>query len=95
MNTKPHPTGGRRDKFIHRRLITALLIACVFAVAVCYYFIDRPVAFFVHNHKFAKIEEFRWLTEPPPLAQLWSPLVVVLLCVRRAGGPWRPCPPRP
>ena len=65
------------------------LIACVFAVVFCYFFVDRPVAFFVHDHQFARIEEFRWLTEPPPLVQSWSPLVLVALAVRRAFGPWR------
>ncbi|MCI0333171.1 MAG: phosphatase PAP2 family protein [Planctomycetes bacterium] len=67
----------------------AALGACVFAVVICYYFIDRPVAFFVHNHKIAKIEGFRWLTEPPPMVQGWSPLVLALLAIRRAWGPWR------
>jgi membrane-associated phospholipid phosphatase len=63
--------------------------ACILAVVVCYYFIDRPVAFFVHRHQTAKFGEFRWLTEPPPLMQSWSPLVLVLLIVRRAWGDWR------
>jgi membrane-associated phospholipid phosphatase len=63
--------------------------ACAVAVIICYYFVDRPVALFVHDHGFAKIEEFRWLTEPPPLVQGWSPLVLVLLAVRRAWGPWK------
>lgn len=62
---------------------------CAVAVVVCYYFVDRPVAFFVHDHEIAKVEEFRWLTEPPPLVQSWSPLVLVLLAVRRAFGPWK------
>jgi membrane-associated phospholipid phosphatase len=65
------------------------LAACVFAVAICYYFVDRPVAFFVHEHQIAKIEEFRWFTEPPPLVQLWAPLVLVLLAIRCAFGPWQ------
>ncbi len=64
------------------------LAACVFAVVVCYYFVDRPVAFFVHRHQIARFDEFRWLTEPPPLVQGWSPLVLVALAIRRAFGPW-------
>ena len=59
------------------------------AVVLCYCFVDRPVAFFVHRHRIARFEEFRWLTEPPPLVQIWSPLVLVLLAARRAFGPWR------
>jgi membrane-associated phospholipid phosphatase len=66
------------------------LLACAVAVTFCYYFVDRPVAFFVHNHQIEKIDGFRWLTEPPPLVQSWSPLVLVVLAVRRAFGPWRP-----
>jgi membrane-associated phospholipid phosphatase len=66
------------------------IAASVVAVVICYYFADRPVAFFVHNHEIAKVEEFRWLTEPPPLVQSWSPMVLIALAVRRAFGEWRP-----
>jgi membrane-associated phospholipid phosphatase len=75
-----------------RPLLRGSLIAiaiCAVAVVICYYFVDRPVAFFVHNHEIPKLAEFRWLTEPPPLVQSWAPLVLVLLAVRRAVGPWR------
>lgn len=75
-----------------RQLLNRTLIAtavCVVAVVTCYYVVDRPVAFFVHRHQIARFEEFRWLTEPPPLVQGWSPLVLVLLVARRAFGPWR------
>jgi membrane-associated phospholipid phosphatase len=65
------------------------IVACTAAVVVCYYFVDRPVAFFVHDHRIARFEEQRWLTEPPPLVQSWAPLVLVLLVIRRAGGRWR------
>jgi membrane-associated phospholipid phosphatase len=81
------PTDLRWRTLLRHSLIA--ITACVFAVVICYYFIDRPVAFFVHNHQIAKVEKFRWLTEPPPLVQSWSPLVLVLLAIRRAFGPWR------
>jgi membrane-associated phospholipid phosphatase len=71
-----------------RRSVIAIA-ACGLTVTICYFFVDRPVAFFVHNHKIADVEAFRWLTEPPPIVQGWSPLVLVLLAVRRAFGPWR------
>ena len=58
-------------------------------VVVCYFFVDRPVAIFVHRHQVPRFEELKWLTEPPPLVQSWSPLVLVLLIVRRAFGEWR------
>jgi membrane-associated phospholipid phosphatase len=69
---------------------TLLAIAlCALVVVLCYFFIDRPVAFFVHAHRFARCDELRWLTEPPPLVQLWTPLVLAMLLIRRAGGQWR------
>jgi len=71
-----------------RRTLFALF-ACVFLVVTCYYFIDRPVALFVHQHEIAKTPGLVWLTYPPPWLQAWSPLVLALLMVRRAWGPWR------
>ena len=65
------------------------IAACAVAVVICYFFVDRPVAYFVHAHQIAAVEEFRWLTEPPPLLQSWSPLVLALLAVRRAFRSWR------
>src|SRR5215213_1466953 len=80
----------REDRFRRTlRLSIVTLICCTIAVVVCYYFVDRPVAFFVHDHRIARFEELRWLTEPPPLVQSWAPLLLVLLGVRRAFGPWR------
>lgn len=75
-----------------RRTFNRTLIAvfaCTIAVVFCYYFVDRQVAFFVQRHTLNRFEELRWLTEPPPLVQSWSPLLLVFLCVRRAYGPWR------
>jgi membrane-associated phospholipid phosphatase len=59
------------------------------AVVICYFFVDRPIALFVYRHEIPHVEEFRWLTEPPPLVQSWSPLVLIALVVRRAFAPWR------
>jgi membrane-associated phospholipid phosphatase len=72
---------------LNRTLIA--LVACGLAVIICYFFIDRPVALFVYNHKIEAVEEFRWLTEPPPIVQLWAPLLLMLLAIRRAFAPWR------
>jgi len=79
----------QRDDFgtLLRRSVIALA-ACIFAVIICYYFIDRPVAFFVHEHEIAKTPGIIWLTYPPPWVQSWSPLVLAVLIVRRAWGPW-------
>ena len=72
---------------LNRSLIA--IAACTVAVVICYYFVDKPVAFFVHAHQIARFDAFRWLTEPPPLVQSWSPLVLVALAIRRAVGPWQ------
>src|SRR5881396_2611474 len=69
-----------------RTLITTAL--CIVAVLVCYFWIDRPVAFFVYRHHINTIQVFRWLTYPPPEVQNWSALVLTILMVRRAWGPF-------
>jgi membrane-associated phospholipid phosphatase len=71
------------------RRSTIALAACAVAVGVCYFFVDRPVAYFVHNHQIENFNEFRWITEPPPVVQVWAPLALVLIAVRRAFGQWR------
>lgn len=75
----------------YRRLLRRTLIItafCIATVLVCYFWIDRPVAFFVYRHHINTIEVFRWLTYPPPEVQNWSALVVTILVVRRAWGPF-------
>src|SRR5437773_8238657 len=75
----------------YRALLRRTLIAvglCVAAVLACYFWIDRPVAFFVYHHQINKFQVFRWLTYPPPEVQNWSALVLTVLMVRRAWGPF-------
>jgi membrane-associated phospholipid phosphatase len=75
----------------YRRLLRRTSIAlalCTGAVLVCYFWIDRPVAFFVYDHHINTIRLFRWLTYPPPEVQNWSALVLTILLVRRAWGPF-------
>ena len=75
----------------YRALLRRTLIAvglCVAAVLVCYFWIDRPVAFFVYHHQINKFQVFCWLTCLPPELQTWSPLVLTVLMVRRAWGPF-------
>jgi membrane-associated phospholipid phosphatase len=67
------------------------LLACAAAVVVCYYWIERPVALYVHNHGLNTYRVFKWLTYPPPWVQSWSPLVLALLMIRRAWGPFSRC----
>jgi membrane-associated phospholipid phosphatase len=55
---------------------------------ICYFWVDRSVAFFVYNNHINTIAVFRWLTYPPPEIQNWSALVLTILIVRRARGPF-------
>ncbi len=69
------------------RTLAALLLGAAL-VALCYFFVDRPVAFFVHGQDFASHPALRWLTYPPPELQAWAPVVIAALLVRRAWGPF-------
>ena len=82
--TAPHENEYR---VLLRRTVIATA-GCIAAVLICYFWIDRPVAFFVYHHHINKIEVFRWLTYPPPEVQNWSALVLVMLVLRRACGPF-------
>jgi membrane-associated phospholipid phosphatase len=70
-----------------RRALVATAV-CIAAVVLCYFCVDRPVAFFVYDQHINKIEVFRWLTYPPPEVQNWSALVLTILLIRRAWGPF-------
>lgn len=91
MANNDRPPNAACDADILQLLWKSLLTIAVASVAVvvCYFFVDRPVAFFVHRHRPPCVDELRWLTEPPPLMQSWSPLVLLLLAVCRTIGPWR------
>lgn len=75
------------DALLHRTLVAVAV--CAVLVVICYYFVDRPVAWFVYAHRTPKLDGLKQLTEPPPLVQSWSPLLLMLLAVRRAFGPWK------
>src|SRR5216110_1216724 len=81
--TIPQPEYGR---VLRRTILTTVL--CIGAVLICYFWIDRPVAFFVYRHHINTLQVFRWLTYPPPELQNWSALVLTILMVRRAWGPF-------
>jgi membrane-associated phospholipid phosphatase len=82
--TAPHENEYR--VLLHRTVIATA--GCIAAVLICYFWIDRAVAFFVYHHHINKIEAFRWLTYPPPEMQNWSALILVMLLLRRAWGPF-------
>jgi membrane-associated phospholipid phosphatase len=77
---------------VFRRLLLRSLVAlavCAALVTLCYFIVDRPVAFYVHDHQFGErfpvLKEF---TYPPPILERWAPAGLVLLMVRRAWGPF-------
>jgi membrane-associated phospholipid phosphatase len=75
-----------------RRLLRGSLIAltvCAVLVTLCYFLVDRPVAFFVRDRQINRIELLKWLTYPPPYLESLAPLVLVGLMLRRAWGPLR------
>jgi membrane-associated phospholipid phosphatase len=82
----------------YRRLFRRTLIAlaaCATAVVFCYFKVDRAVAFWVnalpyeHAEPPSQFKSFlKALTDPPPIVQLWSPLVITLLIVWRAFLPY-------
>jgi len=75
----------------YRSLLCGTLIVVALgigAVLICYFWIDRPVAFFVYRHHINTIKVFRWLTYPPPEVQNWSALILTILVVRRTWGPF-------
>jgi membrane-associated phospholipid phosphatase len=71
---------------LHRSVIATG--SCILAVVICYFWVDRAVAFFVYDHHINGIKIFRWLTYPPPEVQNWSALMLTVLIVRRAWGPF-------
>ena len=74
-NAQPNPY-----QTLLRRTAASLAI-CIPSVVICYYAVDRPIAFYVAQHQLEKAPGLKWLTEPPPLVQGWSPLVAALLVI--------------
>jgi membrane-associated phospholipid phosphatase len=72
-------------KRLLRNSLAALLL-CAVLVALCYFFVDRPFAFYVYGQRFADFTALKWLTYPPPVLQAWAPAVLAALMVRRAWG---------
>jgi membrane-associated phospholipid phosphatase len=62
---------------------------CAVLVAICYFFVDRPVAFWVHSQDFRRYPILWWLQAWPPSFQESAPAVLVLLAIRRAWSPFR------
>ncbi|MBY0521889.1 MAG: phosphatase PAP2 family protein [Gemmataceae bacterium] len=71
-----------------RNSVIALII-CAALVTVCYFFVDRPFAFWVNESRFNRFAFLADLTYPPPILQDLAPAVLAALMVRRIWGPFR------
>jgi len=72
-------------KLAYRTLLAVL--AGSLLVLICYFFIDRPVAYFVYDHHLASSSILKWLTYPPPIVQTWAPLALAMLMILWIRGP--------
>jgi membrane-associated phospholipid phosphatase len=55
-------------------------------VWICYYFVDRPVAFFVHDNQLNRVELLRWITYLPMALNVLAPAMITTVIVSLA---WR------
>lgn len=76
------------DRRLFRKTLAAVIV-CASLVVICYFFVDRPVAFYVHDHGLAHLHFLKDFTYPPPVLQAWTPVVLAALMVRRVFGPLR------
>jgi membrane-associated phospholipid phosphatase len=65
------------------------LVCCALLVAICYFFVDRPVALWLNAHHTNRFRFLVWLQDPPPVLQAWAPAAIAALVIRRAWGPFR------
>jgi membrane-associated phospholipid phosphatase len=73
-----------RQLFVKTRL--ALLVGAA-VVALCYFFVDRPVAFAIASRDHSWDPLLKGLTKPPPIVQAWVPVLLIAAAVRRLWGP--------
>ena len=69
------------------RRVAAALPLCALLVTLAYLFVDRPVAFFVHDHHLNRIAALEWMTHTAMAFNALASVVVVLAAVRLAFGP--------
>jgi len=53
-------------------------LVCAVLVALSYLLVDKPVAFFVHDHHLGRFEFLKWMTYVPALFEALAPVVLVL-----------------
>src|SRR5262249_8572358 len=81
-----HPTMDAFRTLLSRSALA--VAACAVLVTLCYHFVDRPVAFFVHDHHLNQQPLLKWLTHPPMALNALAPVIAALAVVRLAWGPW-------
>jgi membrane-associated phospholipid phosphatase len=78
---------GSTFRKLFRNTLVALL-CCAALILLCYLFVDRPVAFYVHDQRFADYPVLKWLTYPPDILEALVPVALAVLMVRRIRGPF-------
>jgi membrane-associated phospholipid phosphatase len=63
------------------------LLGCAGLVALCYFFVDRPVAFFVHDRGLGTSVVLKGMTQTAMVLDYLSPVVIAGALVRLAFGP--------
>ncbi len=56
-------------------------------VTLCYFFVDRQAAFFVHDHQLNKYLFLKWLSHSAMMFNALAPVILVLAGIRLAWGP--------
>jgi membrane-associated phospholipid phosphatase len=68
------------------RRVAVSLVACCLLVTLAYHFVDRPVAFFVQEHRLNRPAALEWMTHTAMAFDALAALTVVLTAVRLALG---------
>lgn len=64
-----------------------LLMVCAALVALAYFFVDKPVAYFVQEHHLDQYRLLKWLTYTPIFFEALAPFAMVAIVLLLA---WRP-----
>ena len=67
--------------------VTVAVSVCAAIVTICYFFVDRPVAFFVHNQDLSRFTVLTWLTYLPMALNAIAPVIVFLVAIKLARVP--------
>jgi membrane-associated phospholipid phosphatase len=81
-------TGRGQPSFqtLLRRFAMSLPV-CALLVTLAYLFVDRPVAFFVHDHHLHRYTALKWMTHTAMAFDGLAAVIVFLAAVRLALGP--------